>query len=316
MQAGLHRVRPEPMLIEVGDHRLLVERPEKVLFEADGITKSDLVAYYRAVSERFISYARDHPMVLRRFPDGISEPGFFQKQVPEWYPSWIRRVSVAKQEGVLDQLVCDDEATLVFLADQGAIELHLLLSSTAALDKPDRLIFDLDPGPGATLGVLRATARDIYTLMGALGLKAYLMTSGSHGYHVVVPLAARDTFAAVHGFARGAAGLVASWDPAKRTTHGRKSAREARVFIDYLRNGYAQSAIAPYSVRAQPGAPVAMPIAWEELETAEPRSWRLKEVTRSGPRHPDPWEDFAANGVPLDAPMQLLDANAQEWRSR
>ena len=293
--------------IVVGGRRIILERGDKVLFPADGITKSELIDYYQVVGERFIGYAARHPMVLRCFPEGIKGEGFFRKRAPQWYPSWIPRASVAKEGGMLSHVLCDDEATLVFLAEQAAIEMHLWLSAVPAVEIPDRVIFDLDPGPGAGLGALRSVAADLRSLLVEIGLDPHLMTSGSRGYHVVAALKGKDPFSQVHVFARRVAELVVSLDPSWRTVASHKVKRERRVFIDYLRNGYAQSAIAPYSVRALSGAPIAMPLSWDELDVAEPRSWHLRDVAATGARRPDPWSDLTSRAASVLLPSRLLE---------
>jgi len=302
--------------LQVGGLAVPINRPEKILFPADGITKANLIQYYRMVAGRLLAQTRQRPLVLRRYPQGIGAPGFFQKRVPAWFPDWIPRVTVAMRGATLQHLICDQEATLVYLADQACVELHPWLAREPDLAHPDRIVWDLDPGLGTDLATLRATANDLAELCANLGIRPYLMTTGSRGFHVVVPLTQHQTWAEVHAFARTAAQAVAAKDPRQRTTSQRLTARQGRLFIDYLRNSYAQTSVAPYSVRALPTAPVAMPIAWAALGTTEPRSHRLGEVLRDGLPAQDSWGDFDGARASLegaaDAITQAFDQTRAE----
>jgi bifunctional non-homologous end joining protein LigD len=238
----------------------------KVLFPQDGITKGDLVAYYQAVAEAMLPLLRDRPVSMTRFPDGITKNGIVQKNVPAYFPDWITRVRVRKEGGSLQQVVCDKPATLVYLANQACIELHAFLSRLDDIDEPDQLIFDLDPPDGDRFGDVRVCALRLRELLtGELGLPAFVKTTGGRGLHIHVPLNARQDFDGVREFARAAAELLAARNPDLVTTEQRKDKRGPRIYADIMRNAYAQLAVAPYSVRARPGAPVATPLSWDEL---------------------------------------------------
>lgn len=295
-------------VLRVGSRSVEVSKLDKVLFPHDRITKGDLIEYYRRISERLLPNLRGRPLALRRYPEGIDGEGFFQKHAPDWFPDWIPRVTVAKENGTVDQIVCDEEATLVYLAEQACIELHPWLATVGDLVHPDRMIFDLDPPDGASrLEELRGIARALRELLERLGLKPFLTTSGSRGYHVVVPLARRQTFDKVREFARDVARAVAAQEPARRTVELARSKRGGRVFIDYLRNSYAQTAIAPYSVRARAGAPVAMPIGWDQLASIEPRSYRLGNTPDHLTRAGNPWDAIASAATSLEDARATLD---------
>ena len=297
--------------LRVGGRSIEISKPDKVLFPADGITKGDLIAYYRRIAERLLPYLRGRPLVLRRYPEGIDGEGFFQKEAPEWFPDWIPRVTVAKEGGVVHHVVCEEEAMLVFLAAQSCIEPHPWLATTDDLAHPDRMVFDLDPSEDSRLDDLRDTARAIRGLLLDLGLTPFLMTSGSRGYHVVIPLARRQTFDEVRALAHDVARLVAAQDPTRRTVELAKARRGGRVFIDYLRNAYAQTAIAPYAVRARPGAPVAMPIGWDRLARVEPRTYRLGTAARHAAETLDPWAGMADTAASLEDAQRILDGLLQ-----
>jgi bifunctional non-homologous end joining protein LigD len=264
----------------------------KVLFPGDGITKGDLVAYYQAVAGEMLPLLRDRPVSMTRFPDGITKNGIVQKNVPAYFPDWITRVRIRKEGGSLQQVVCDKPATIVYLANQACIELHAFLSRLDHIDEPDQLIFDLDPPAGDRFGDVRVCALRLRELLtGELGLPTFVKTTGGKGLHIHVPLNARDDFDTVREFAREAAELLAARNPDLVTTEQRKDKRGPRIYADLMRNAYAQLAVAPYSVRARPGAPVATPLSWDELddERLRPGWFTLRTAARSG----GPWAELA-----------------------
>jgi bifunctional non-homologous end joining protein LigD len=293
--------------IEVGGRTVEIGNPDKVLFPDAGITKLDLARYYARVAPVMLPHVRGRAVTMHRFPDGIDGTGFYQKHVPDYFPEWIETVTVDKENGTVEHVVCDDAATLVYLADQACITPHVWLSTTDALDRPDRMVFDLDPPEGSGAGAVRAAARAIRDLLEDLGLRSRVMTTGSKGYHVVVPLDARAGFDQVRDFAHRCADLLADRRPDDLTVEQRIAERSGRVFLDYLRNGYAQTTVAPYAVRAKSGAPVAVPLDWDELGSTDPRGYTMDNVFRRlGQRH-DPWEADPITGQALDDAREALD---------
>jgi bifunctional non-homologous end joining protein LigD len=267
--------------LKVGRTMVELSNTAKVLFPGDGITKGDLVAYYRSVADAMLPPLRDRPVSMTRFPDGITRNGIVQKNVPAYFPDWITRVRVRKEGGSLQQVVCDKPATIVYLANQACIELHTFLSRLDHIDEPDQLIFDLDPPDAGRFGDVRVCAIGLHELLtGELGLPAFVKTTGGKGLHVHVPLNARADFGAVREFAREVAELLAARNPDLLTTEQRKDKRGPRIYADIMRNAYAQLAVAPYSVRARPGAPVATPLSWDELddEGLHPGQFTLRTV--------------------------------------
>ncbi|HET7246771.1 MAG TPA: non-homologous end-joining DNA ligase [Streptosporangiaceae bacterium] len=271
----------------------------KVLFPQDGITKGDLVTYYQAVAGEMLPLLRDRPVSMTRFPDGITSHGIVQKNVPDYFPDWVTRVRVRKEGGSLQQVVCDKPATIVYLANQACIELHAFLSRLDRIDEPDQLIFDLDPPGGDRFGDVRVCALRLRELLtGELGLPAFVKTTGGKGLHIHVPLNAREDFDGVREFARRAAELLAARNPDLITTEQRKDKRGPRIYADIMRNAYAQLAVAPYSVRARPGAPVATPLSWDELDDQglRPGQFTLRTVPdriRAADRAGGPWAGLA-----------------------
>lgn len=272
-----------------GGHQVRITRPEKTLFPDEGRTKADLAEHYQRVAPRLLPTVEEHPVALHRFPDGVHEHGFFQKQLPAHTPSWLPSVTVPRETGgTVTMPLADGVAPLLWFAGQASVELHPLLSTARSLDSPDRMIFDLDP-PGEDFAEVRWAAVRLHELLRELSLPGYPMTTGSRGLHVVVPLQQRQDFNEVREFAMRVAVLLATRHPERLTSMFRKSERGGRLFVDVLRNQYAQHAVAPYSVRARPGAPVATPLAWEELDgLADARRWSLSCI-RSRLAQADPW---------------------------
>ncbi|TXS00554.1 ATP-dependent DNA ligase [Streptomyces sp. col6] len=267
-----------------------ISRPDKVLFPDDGITKADLAGYYRTVARRMLPHLRERPLMLQRFPDGTGGHGFMQKDVPDYFPDWVHRVELPKEGGTVAYPVADDTATLVYLAGQACITPHRFLSRADRPHHPDRLVFDLDP-PGDDFAPVREAALGLHGLLEELELPSLVMTTGSRGLHVVVALDRRDDFDDVRAFARAVADALVARQPDRFTTEARKKTRGDRLYLDVQRNAYAQTAVAPYAVRARPGAPVAAPLAWEDVDdpALDARRWTLRDADALLDR--DPWHD-------------------------
>jgi bifunctional non-homologous end joining protein LigD len=299
--------------IRAGNIRVELSNTGKVLFPGDEFTKGDLISYYRDVASRMLPYLRDRPIAMARYPDGINGQRIFQKNAPGYFPGWISRAKVGKQDGTLQHVVCDKPATLVYLANQACIELHVFLSRLGKLDHPDQLVFDLDPPGDDQFGEARRAALALRDLLaGELGLTAFVKTTGGKGLHIHVTLNAADDFDSVRAFARQAGGLLAARHPDLVTTEQRKDNRGGRVYIDIMRNAYAQTVVAPYVVRARPGAPVAVPLHWDEVTdsclapgrfTLRTVRGRLRELGSSG----DPWSGISRRRYRLTKAAKLLD---------
>jgi len=298
--------------IKVGRRSIAVSSLDKLLFPAQGgaeaVTKGELIEYYRQVAPILLRYLKGRPLSLQRYPGGIAEQGFYQKEVPDYFPDWIdrARIEVLETGEIQEQVICNDPATLVYLANQNTITFHPWLSRADRLYYPDKLIFDLDP-PGE-FEAARQAAWLLRDLLTELGLRPFVMTTGSRGLHVVAPLDRKADFDAVRDFARDLAVWLVRQHPDTLTVEMRKDEREGRVFLDYLRNAYASTAVAPYAVRARPGAPVATPLAWEELEDPALRSdtYTLRTLPDRLARVGDPWRDLGRHAHKLD-PARLAN---------
>jgi bifunctional non-homologous end joining protein LigD len=285
-----------------------VSRPDKVLFPQAGITKGDLAAYYERIAPQMLRHIKGRPISMQRFPDGIEKRGFFHKEVPRHFPDWVRRVEVRKEGGRITHAVTCDAATLVYLADQACITPHMWLSRADQLERPDRMVFDLDPSSGDFAEVRRA-ARSVGQLLEQLGLAPFAMTTGSRGIHVWVPLRRQAGFDEVRKFARDVARILVRRAPKQLTLAARKEKRAGRILIDVMRNAYAQTVVPPYAVRPRPDAPVATPLRWRELSDSSlrPDMFNLENLHRRVSRLGDPWSEIARHARGLGRARRGLD---------
>jgi bifunctional non-homologous end joining protein LigD len=282
--------------ITIGGITVPLSHPDKVLFPWDGVTKADLARYYADVADRMLPWLGDRPITMVRYPDGLDGQRFFQKNAPSYFPAWIRRVRVGKEGGEVEHVLCDKPATLVYLANQACIEIHAFLSRVDKLGAPDQMVFDFDPPDGERFGDVRRAAlwaRDL--LDGELGLTSFVRTSGGRGLHVHVALNRRAEFEEVREFAHHAAEVLARRHPDAITVEQRKDKRGSRIYADVMRNAYAQTVTASYGVRARPGAPVATPLSWAEVEDdgLAPGRFTIATIRARLDGGTDPWADFA-----------------------
>ena len=285
----------------IDGHQITISNPDKVMFPADGITKGDLVEYYQRVAERMLPHVRGRPLHMNRFPDGIGRIAIQQKRIPDSFPQWIKRATVdLHRGGTITHAVIDNAATLVYLANYNMITAHVWLSRIEAPEQPDQLIFDLDPSDD-DFRLVRRTAINLRTLLEELRLVAYVKTTGSRGLHVVVPISIEPSFEEVHVFADVIAQRLAAGDPDHLTTEFIKQKREGRLFIDVNRNAYGQTVVAPYSVRARRAAPIAVPIAWADVDSdaLRPDGVTMRNVWDWLKGRDDPWEDMERVAVAL-----------------
>lgn len=277
--------------IEIDGRCLEIGNIDKVLYPDDGITKADVIAYLRDVAPLMLPHLAQRALTVQRFPDGIAEDGFYQKHAPEHAPAWIATAEVARRDDEpMQQIVCNDAATLVWLAGQGALVLHAPLARLDRPEHPDRMIFDLDPA-GDYDDSVRRTALALRELLDERGLVSFVKTTGSRGFHVVVPLRRDHDFDTVRAEARRIADALVERLPELTTVAQRKDRRECKIFIDTLRNAYGQTRVAPYSLRARPGAPVACPLDWDEVARSDvhPRRYTLGTLRRRLGQKEDPW---------------------------
>lgn len=293
--------------ITVGGQTIKLSNHDKVLFPESRLTKGDLVDYYQRIAEVALPYYRDRPLSMHRFPDGIGAEGFFQKDAPDHFPDWIERVKLEKQNGTVNYVLANNAATLVYLANQGCITPHLSLARRDKPNHPDRLIFDLDPSDD-DFSKLQDAAKNLKDLLDELDLASFVQTTGSRGLHVVVPLDRSVDFDTARGFARALAECLAERHAGALTIEQRKNKRGDRVFLDYLRNAYGQTAVAPYAVRAIEGGPVATPLRWDEVGAGDldPQGYTMTNIFRRLAQIDDPWAGLTRRACSIAAALRRL----------
>ncbi len=286
--------------LKVGKYTVAITNPDKILFPETKIPKRDVIDYYYNISSTMLPYIKDRAITMLRYPNGIHEEHFYHKDVPDFFPSWIKRVKVEKEGGYLYQAVCQNAATIVYLANYGCLTPHIWLSKYDRLNYPDRLIFDLDPSDH-DFGIVKETAFEMKKVLESLDLEPFIMTTGSRGVHVVVPLKRQYEFEWVRGFARDVAEYLAQQHPKELTIQTRKTARGKRLFIDTIRNSYAATGVAPFAIRAYPQAPVATPVEWDEIKERNFNSQRytIKTVFKRLKERGDAWKGIDKNAQSL-----------------
>ncbi len=284
-----------------------ITHPEKVLFPEDGITKGDLAAYYEALAPVILPHLRGRPVTMERYPAGIGEKGFWQKDVSRGFPDWLQRVEVPKKDGVVHHPIVSDTASLLWVTNQNTITQHVWTSRVPDLNHPDVCVFDLDPSADDADAV-RAAAIELRDLLAELGLPSWVKTSGSKGFHIVVPLDGRTTMGAAARFAHAAGALFVSRAPDRLTQEFSKADRGGRIYVDTGRNGYSATFAAAYAVRARRGAPVSAPCTWDELERGDvgPRTFSLRSMAERVAAIGDPWSDMLRRGRSLTRAFEKL----------
>ena len=256
--------------VVVGGRRLRLTNQQKVLWPDDGLTKGSLVRYYQAVAPFILPHLHERPLTLKLYPDGITQAPIFLQAVPRGTPSWITRwphhlASRSGEDAVNWRIIATEDATLTWLANRAAIELHTWLSRTTTPEQPDMLLFDLDPGPEVSFDAVCQAALDVRAVLTRAGLDVWPKTSGGKGIHLAVPLAPGYTFAAVRAWAeRLAAAFHQRW-PERFTHLAAKAERAGRILIDYAQNSLGRSTVCVYSARAKPGGTVSTPLTWDEV---------------------------------------------------
>ena len=277
--------------------------PDRVVYADQGVTKRDLAEYYAAVAEELLAHAASRPLSLVRCPEGSDAQCFYQKHPGAAFAADLPRVSIEESEGVEDYLYLKSPADTVALVQAGVLEVHAWGSKVDDLERPDQLVFDLDPSADVPWSYTKKTALSLRDLLRRLGLEGFLRTTGGKGLHVVVPLTPDSDWDTAKAFAKGVADALTATDPGRLTTALSKSKRGGKLFIDYLRNGRGATAIVNYSTRARAGAPVATPLRWDELSRLDSAAkYDVVSVRRRlAALREDPWTGFDAARQPLSA---------------
>ncbi|MEQ8403652.1 MAG: non-homologous end-joining DNA ligase [Oceanicaulis sp.] len=276
--------------------------PGRVYFPGAGITKQDYADYLSQVCEAMLPHVARRPLSLVRCPGGVEKQCFFQKHHAKGMPDGFKPVKIKEKDGGKEPYVfIDDIEGLKSCAQFGALELHPWGSTIDDIERPERIIFDLDPDEGLDFSDVKDAARDIKDLLESAGLSPYPMLTGGKGVHVIAPLEPKAGWDGVKAFCRGLATALADNQPARYTAQMSKAKRKGRIFIDWLRNQRGQTSVAPYSVRARKGAPVATPIRWDELSKAKSGAdYDVESLPRRlSSMKSDPWKDYFDDAKPL-----------------
>jgi bifunctional non-homologous end joining protein LigD len=274
-----------------------ITHADRPMYPALALTKEDIARYYEAIAPWMVPHVSDRPLTLVRCPGGAEAPCAYMRHLHSWGPAPLRRVMIPEKTKVGEYLVADSVEALVALVQMDVLEVHTWNTRVAHLEEPDRLVFDLDPGPGVPWNRVIGAAHRVRAVLAGVGLKSFAKTTGGKGLHVVVPLAPHAGWGECLAFARAVAAAMERNDPRTFTASMVKRARKGRIYVDYLRNHRTASSIAAYSARAKPEGTVSVPVPWDEL-TWELRSdaftlRNIEQRVRSWKR--DPWEgyDFA-----------------------
>lgn len=287
-----------PSRNEVAGVRL--SHPDKVLFPKQGITKSDLATYYEAIAERILPQISDRPLSLVRCPQGRGSKCFFQKHDQGGFPEALKTIAITEASGArASYFFIDTLAGLIAGVQVGVLEFHIWGCRRDRIEQPDRLVFDLDPDEALNFADVSRAAMHVRDRLETLGLKSWALVTGGKGIHVVVPLARRNGWDEVKIFVRGFARQLAEEEPDRYIAKASKASRTGRIFIDWLRNDRGSTAICPYSTRAREGAPVAMPVSWEELGDLKAANvFTIANTPQRVRDVPDPWGDMTAQSLP------------------
>lgn len=282
--------------VKVEEHIIELSNLDKILFPQSKITKGDLISYYSKIANHMVYFMTNHPVTMRRFPDGIDKTGFYQKDASDYFPKWIKTIPIKRkslEEKTVNYVICNNKATLVYLANQACITPHIWLSEYSKPTYPDRMIFDLDPSI-EDFDLVKTTALHLKEILENKGLNPFAMTTGSRGIHVTIPLDKKVDFDTVKDFATKCAQELVSEYPSKLTTELRKDKRDDKLFIDTLRNRYSATGVAPYAVRAKEKAPVATPLFWQELKDPKlkAQSFNINNIFNKISSDGNPWENF------------------------
>ena len=310
-RARVHSVRASVRYVvdyRFGDLTIACTHVDRVVFPDAGITKGEVIAYYHDVAEVMVPQLRRRPLTIERFTGSVADGGCYQKHAQKHYPAWIERFEMVGKTRVAYPL-CDTPAALVYFANQGAVAFHVTTSRADTPDHPDELVVDLDPPPGR-FDLVRRAARIVHDLLAGLGVETFVKTTGSAGLHVVVPLDGTGDYHAVGAVCARLAALLCDRHPDLLTTEFYKKDRGGRLYLDILRNTPGATAIAPYSLRGKPSAPVAAPIAWSEVDdpALAPDGITLRDVRARLDARGDPWRTLRARPASIAALAAALDA--------
>lgn len=242
-----------------------ISHPDKLIFPKAKITKLEMIQYYETVADELLPYIKNRPLTLYRFPDGVEKSGFYQKNASDYFPDFIKTIQIKTEDGENTQIICNSKKTLIYLANQGTVSFHIWLSTKDKIDNPDKVVFDLDP-PKNSFEKVKEGAIIAGAFLRKKGIEPNLMTTGQNGLHVWYKIRRTDTFDELKPKLKKMAEELEKQNPSLFTTALRKNKRDGKIFIDYLRNAYAQTSVSPFSLRPNEKGGIAMPIDWRDLK--------------------------------------------------
>jgi bifunctional non-homologous end joining protein LigD len=305
---GINKEASMDQKITIDRHELELTHLDKVYWPDEGYTKGDLIEYYRAAAHLMLPYLKDRPQSLNRFPHGIKGESFYQKDMDHQAPPWAKTVEVPleHEHRRINYLVCQDKATLVYMANLGCIEINPWLSRIGHLDNPDFCVLDLDPEAVGFEAVIE-TARTIHKILDDAGVSGVPKTSGKTGLHIFIPLGAKYTYEQSREFGQTVAKLTNRALPKITSVERHPDKRQGRVYVDYLQNSRGQTVASAYSVRPAPGATVSAPLSWDEVKSGlSPAKFTMKNMMKRVDKVGDLWHPVTGRGIDLKRALSLL----------
>lgn len=297
------------MDVTINKHKVTITNQDKIYFPDGGYTKGDVIEYYRKISRYILPYLKNRPESLHRYPNGINGMSFYQKDVDHTPPDWAKSIEIHAESNDKDirYLVCNDEATLVYMANLGCIEINPWSSQIKNLDKPDYLVIDLDPEEISFNKVIEV-ALTVKDVLDKIGADSFCKTSGATGMHIYVPLKAKYEYDVVRDFAHSIVKLVNSKLPAITSLERSPSKRKKKVYLDYLQNSRGQTLAAPYSVRPKPGATVSTPLRWKEVKPGlSPKDFDIKNIFKRLEKIDDVFKGVLGKGINIEKSLRLVN---------
>lgn len=274
----------------------------KLFFPKAKLTKGDLVAYYEHIAPLMLPFMKDHPVSLQRYPDGITGKWFYQKNMPDYFPEWLDRSTVINKDGTKTTYVlCQNRESLMYIANQACITPHIWLSTRDKPQYPDRIIFDLDPGEKTTFKMIQQTALRLHELLDDHKIPSFVMTTGSRGLHIIIPIKKTITFETSHAIALYFAKQLLQENPTQLTLEIRKNKRHGKMFIDTLRNTYGHTSVVPYAVRPLEHAPIATPLLWKEVADPKltPQLYTIATIFKRLKKVKNVWKDYEKSKIDM-----------------
>ncbi len=295
--------------VSYNKHSFEIGNLDKTFYPSAGLTKVDIIEYYEKIADTILPYLKNRPLTLQRFPNGIDDENFYQKDKPDYFPIWIKSIETKKQEGgKIEYVMCNDKASLIYLVNQAGIIFHTGLSTKNNLNNPDKIIIDLDPSDANFETIKTAAQRIRKIIEEKLNATAFVMTTGSRGLHVMLPIKPEEGFDTVREFSQNLATYIAKQYPEDLTTAVRKNKREGKLFLDVARNALGQTAVCPYSLRAIKNAPIATPLEWDELAKLESaQAYTVGNIFRRLAQKDDPWKKFSEKAVSFKSLKEKLE---------